>query len=135
MTTKYLKPDGTWHFTRAEVEHINTLNEQIARLTVERDSAQQAMLHLNNQCDVLFRERDEARTELARLQEIHCRGCDCSMDDACAFARERDAAKAERDRALALLRRWRTQVREGATVHQWAAMVAEIDALLKEEGR
>lgn len=42
----------------------------------------------------------EMEAERDRLREIRQRGCDCSDDDACAFARERDAAIAERDEAI-----------------------------------
>ncbi len=36
-------------------------------------------------------QRDE---EIARLRSIHLRGCDCTTDEACAFALERDGAQA-----------------------------------------
>lgn len=71
----------------------------------------------------LTAERDEARAELTRLKEVHLHGCECSTDEACAFAQERD-------RALALLRKTRTHAPLGT--HRWATLLAEIDALLGE---
>ena len=38
---------------------------------------------------------DNLQAELLRLQEIQHRGCDCAQSEACAFARERDEARAE----------------------------------------
>jgi len=40
------------------------------------------------QCQV-----DELTEEIARLREVHLRGCECTADEACAFARERDALR------------------------------------------
>lgn len=37
----------------------------------------------------------DLRAEYAALAEVRHRGCECSDDDACAFARERDMAQAE----------------------------------------
>jgi len=42
--------------------------------------------------------------EVTRLKEIHQRGCDCSPDDACRFARERDEARAKAKELEAALR-------------------------------
>jgi hypothetical protein len=41
------------------------------------------------------REVAQLRAEVARLQEVRQRGCDCSDEDACRFARERDEARAD----------------------------------------
>lgn len=40
------------------------------------------------------RERDEARAEIERLREVHLRGCECAVTEACQLLRERDEAVA-----------------------------------------
>lgn len=40
------------------------------------------------------RERDDARAEIERLREVHLRGCDCAVTEACQLLRERDEAVA-----------------------------------------
>jgi hypothetical protein len=36
----------------------------------------------------------DAQAEVARLREVHLHGCECSTDEACLFARQRDEARA-----------------------------------------
>lgn len=108
--------------------------------------------------DYAFRvtaERDEARAELARVRdrawaaesalthryalrrEIEILlGIDPGAASDEAFQAGVNAVKrltAERDRALALLRKTRTHAPLGT--HRWATLLAEIDALLSEEDR
>ncbi len=42
----------------------------------------------------LMKEFETARAELTAMNEVYQRGCECSADEACVFARERDAARA-----------------------------------------
>ena len=56
-------------------------------------SLQEEIARLDALLIEVTRERDEARAEVERLQELHLHGCECAMEDACAFLRERDAAR------------------------------------------
>jgi hypothetical protein len=71
----------------------------------------------------------ETRAEVERLREIHRRGCECSTDDACQFARERDEARAEVER----LTRERDEARERA--EEWRKVARGRPFLPWEERR
>ena len=51
----------------------------------------------------LAAELREARADLATVSATSQRGCDCTDDEACRFARERDEARAEAERLRGLL--------------------------------
>ena len=81
---------------RVAAEQINRCWDEpdVRRLLVEHDT--QIILDVFRPLfDALTRERDAAREELKILNEITHWNCECSLDDACHFARERDAARAE----------------------------------------
>lgn len=59
------------------------------------------------------RERDEAHAEIERLREVHLRGCECSVTEACQLLRERDAAVALlRDENEGAFKVWRRRCQE-----------------------
>lgn len=49
-------------------------------------------MKIQSSADALRDEVERLREENTHLAELRKRGCECSDDDACAFARERDAA-------------------------------------------
>ena len=53
---------------------------------------------------VTTHERDEARAEVGRLRRLRQHGCECTDEDACQFARERDEALLEVERMRECLR-------------------------------
>lgn len=57
--------------------------------------------HCDHECQRETVERLLAEVE--RLREIGQHGCDCSTDDACLFARQRDEARKEVERLLAAM--------------------------------
>lgn len=57
------------------------LRKRVADLTAEREA------HAATR-----RELEDTKEELQRLQRVHLHGCECTSDEACLFARERDAA-------------------------------------------
>lgn len=65
--------------------------------TVTTDARIDELVRMSELCERLTLERDEARV----LAEVRGRGCQCSDAEACAFVRERDLAREERDAALA----------------------------------
>lgn len=79
------------------------------------------------------RERDEAHAEIERLREVHLRGCECSVTEACQLLRERDAA-------VALLRECRPAVEwarefcidrmDSERRDTWEAVLDRLDAFL-----
>ena len=87
--------------------------------TDQLDSLRAEVAQLKERLEKVEDERDDARFEAT----VHARGCECGDDDACAFAKERDAARKERDDAQAFLDR-----RIAASKDQWEAM----DAAKKE---
>lgn len=84
-----------------------------AKLTSDLDRALSDLelrcLQLENQADDLRREVEQMRNQhsaamaQAREAEWTARRCECGADDACAFARERDEARAEVAALKALL--------------------------------
>lgn len=95
MTSKYLKPDGTWHLTRAEVDYINTLSEQIERLTRERDEANATV----DRWRALIEDAQAAMVEAGYREHKH------TPESAIrGLVQHRDAAEADNDRLRALLK-------------------------------
>jgi uncharacterized small protein (DUF1192 family) len=67
-----------------------------------RDPTEKRIAALEAQVERLTAERDERAVELRYLREIRGPGtCQCSDDDACRFALERDEARAEVERLTA----------------------------------
>lgn len=64
------------------VEHLRTA---LAAERAKREQAEEAV--------------DEMSLELRALRRVHLHGCDCSEDEACMFARERDAEHVRAERA------------------------------------
>lgn len=50
---------------------------------------------LNRQCLIceLLEENERLKEKLAAYDEIYLRGCECDLDDACRFVKERDDAR------------------------------------------
>ena len=59
------------------------------------DAAVESVAVLGARAERAEAERDAARQELGRLQEVRAVGCQCGDSDACQFVAERDAARAE----------------------------------------
>lgn len=93
-------------------------------------------LHIGGKSYVDQESAEELLAEIARLREVHLHGCECSPDEACAFARERDTT-------LALLRECHAVVAERldylqgewsghAGIAELADLLARLDALISK---
>ena len=79
--------------------------------------------------DRMVAENEDLREELAALKAVHQRGCDCSQEDACKFAREVAKLKREREDFV----RWAEEM-QPICVSDAAEVFAMILAKLKREG-
>ena len=68
------------------------LAREVQRLQAEIQPRIERSIAFQDAMEEAEAERDAALAEVQRLQELRQRGCDCSDEDACRFAMERDDA-------------------------------------------
>lgn len=97
------------HADRAEAYRVACLQAEaeVERLKAEIQPRIERSIAFQDAMEEAEAERDAALAEVQRLQELRQRGCDCSDEDACRFARERDEARAEVERLKAEVERLR----------------------------
>jgi len=82
------------HANRAEAYRVACLQAEVEvdRLRAEIQPRIERSIAFQDAMEEAEAERDAALAEVQRLQELRQRGCDCSDEDACRFAMERDDA-------------------------------------------
>ena len=82
------------HANRAEAYRAACLQAEaeVERLQAEIQPRIERSIAFQDAMEEAEAERDAALAEVQRLQELRQRGCDCSDEDACRFAMERDDA-------------------------------------------
>jgi len=91
----------------ALAREVQRLQAEVERLKAEIQPRIERSIAFQEAMEEAEAERDAALAEVQRLQELRQRGCDCSDEDACRFARERDEARAEVERLKAKVERLR----------------------------
>ena len=90
--------------------------EEIARLREALEIDTEPFLLYRHNLSGMLDEIERLQDELRTVRTVYHHRCECSEDDACAFARERDEARADLREAEALLR---TDSVNGDTFFAW----------------